>query len=157
MVHQSFEMRLNLSCHEYRHRGRLNIIVWRRQTDIVGWKSCVLMGAFGPLLTGRRGGPHQKSGFSFGLLRWRMRNVGVAIDASDATLLEHGVRFLPILTLRIDRVGIMAAAARDTVPSAQPGWVSSVALPDEQPRAFGSLKLCVSSEITSRMPEVVFT
>src|SRR5262245_59390204 len=50
-----------------------------------------------------------------------MRDIGVAIDAGDATLLEHRVRFLPILTLRIDRVGIMAAAARDTVPPAQPG------------------------------------
>src|SRR5262245_59367347 len=50
-----------------------------------------------------------------------MRDIGVAIDAGDSTLLEHRVRFLPILTLRIDRVGIVAAAARDTVPPAQPG------------------------------------
>jgi len=50
-----------------------------------------------------------------------MRDIGVAIDTRDAALLEHGVRFLPILALRIDRVGIMAAAARDTVPPAQPG------------------------------------
>ena len=50
-----------------------------------------------------------------------MRDIGVAIDAGDATLLEHRVRFLPILTLRIDRVGVMAAATRNTVPAAQPG------------------------------------
>ena len=50
-----------------------------------------------------------------------MRDIGVAIDAGDAALLEHRVGFLPILTLRIDRVGIMATAAGDTVPPAQPG------------------------------------
>ena len=50
-----------------------------------------------------------------------MHKVGVAIDARDATLLEHCVRGATILALWINHVGIMTAAAGDTVPPAHPG------------------------------------
>ena len=50
-----------------------------------------------------------------------MHKIRVAIDTSDATLLKHCVRFLPILALRSYRVGIMTATAGNTVPTTQSG------------------------------------
>ena len=51
----------------------------------------------------------------------RMHKVGVAIDARHATLLQRCVRGATILTFRTYRVGVMTAAAGDTVPPAHPG------------------------------------
>src|SRR4029079_2940699 len=59
-----------------------------------------------------------KSNLVLCLLLRRMHKVGVAIHACHSTFFEHCVRFFPILTLRIDRVGIMTAAAGDAVPPA---------------------------------------